>query len=405
MLPIARNNLSFSSSWKRAFVVTFVFVTLAFGLFWLDLFRGYKAEVTVLVVSKSETAVLAQNIAADMKELTQTLSFYERVLASSDLIDDDFEGYTPDKRKALWNETVSVKHEKGSGILVISAQGETPEKAKRLANETTKTLLAVTGFYYNVKTDVDVRIVDGPIVATTVAQPVAFGAISLLSSLIVTFLFFLFLNILPQFFRAERSDVPLAEMYAAPEKAYPEFAVGETVPWIDPKKFIPAKPNTLSFENSFPEKNEEISAMNIPEAAPPVSSAHQITPRSSRAAAAPANLPIAHTDIVFQAAEEVNEEAPVFPEVSPVAEPEIAEAAFEVQPVTPELPTESEEIIAPEIAPAVSDENFSKTQGEPLGFPTRGEHGIQAPAIPPQTNEPTIDEYKRRLNELLSGGK
>ena len=218
-------------------------------------------------------------------------------------------------------------------------------------------------------------------------------------------LFFLFLNILPQFFRAERSDVLLSEMYAAPEKAYPEFAIGETVPWIDPKKFIPAKPNTLSFENAFPEKNEEIPPMNIPEAASPAAGTHQITPRSSRAAAAPANLPIAHTDIVFQVAEEVSEEAPVFPEVPLAAETEFSEAASEDQSVAPELPLESEEIIAPEIAPAASDENFSKTQGEPLGFPTRGEHGIQAPATPPQVTEPTIDEYKRRLNELLSGGK
>jgi len=74
---------------------------------------------------------------------------------------------------------------------------------------------------------------------------------------------------------------------------------------------------------------------------------------------------------------------------------------------------------------------FSPIQGEPLGYPVRGEHVIvtntKVPAeaesaspttaesasmsaergepasAPLQRGEPTVDEYKRRLNKLLSG--
>lgn len=334
-----RNNFSVSSSWGRTFIVTLVFVTLASGLFWLDFFRSYRAEVTVLVVSKAGMSQSSQDVADNAAELARTLSFYERVLADNDLIDDAFEGYAPDKRKALWNETVSVKRQEGSGVLVVEARGETPEMAKRLVKQTAQSLFAVAGFYYNVKTDIDMRIIDGPFAAYVLVSPFLFGVTSILTSLSVTLLFFWLLRAAPGFVggRKERS-LPLDVSLPA-EKAYPEFALGETVPWLDPKKFIPAKPSGLSYVAHAP---------------------------------APANLPVADT-----AAQ------------SPLTD-EADEAAF---PFEFETPSEESEGI------------FSGQQGESLGFPVRGEHAIEASPAVPHADEPTSDEYKRRLNELLSGGK
>lgn len=328
MFHITLNKFFTSPSSKRAFIVTFVFVTFAASLFWLDFFRSYRAEIIVLVISKTETP--SQEIAENMAEVTRTLSFYERVLADNDLIDDDFEGYAPDKRKALWNKTFSAKRQAGSGALVLEARGNTPEKTKRLTKQTAQTLFSVAGIYYNVKTDVDMRIIDGPIVSYALAKPFFYGVTSILTGLIVTSFFFWALNVVSQFSAWQKTRT---------RETHPEFSVGETVPWIDPRKFIPAKPKELSFPS--------------------------LAPQYVAHAPAPANLPVAPEEALLPIANE-------------------QELPFEFE-------TPSQEF----------EDMFSNDQAESLSFPVRGEHSIQQP----KRDEPTSEEYKRRLNELLSGGK
>lgn len=377
MPHIVQNKFAFPASWTRAFAVTLFFVTLSAGLVWLDFFRSYSAEVTVLVVSRPTISQSGQDVAGNLVALTRTLSFYDRVLVDNDLIDDPFDGYAPDKRKEFWNDTVTVKKLDGGSVLGVRAVGNTPEEATLLAAQTAQTLFSVAGLYYNVKTDIDLRIIDGPLLRYVLVKPFLFGGVSLLSGFFVTALFFFLLNAIPGFIVGRKREFSLdeildehalAEKYAVPEKAYPEFSLGETVPWIDPRKFIPAKPKTLSFENMVQEVEKRTSSGGM-------------------RAPAPVNLPTAPSDM----------ELPVMDE---------AELPFEF-----ETPVEEPEAF------------FSSIQGEPLGFPVRGEHSIAPNTETPdqdesisserergepasaklQSGEPTADEYKRRLNELLSG--
>lgn len=307
---------------ERSFFVTLVFVTLAALLFWLDTFRAYQSEMQVLVITKVPTVAVDQ-VVENFAELSGTLSFYERLLENNDLIEDEFDGFAKDKRKALWNETVHVVRSEKSGVLVVTAQADTPEKAKRLAEETVKTLFVMGGFYYNIKTDIDLRIVDGPIGKTSVASPFLYAATSFGSAFGVTVLFFSLLSITPVLFTKRRRE------------QYPEFPIGASVPFIDPKKFVPARPTTLSFESSHEEQQMEEQSF------------------AQTKSAAPTNLPTLSDermlpgmdveDLPFQFEETHEEETPVVAEV-PVAEPV-------------------------------------------------------------KKGEPTIEEYKRRLNELLAGGR
>jgi hypothetical protein len=202
------------------------------------------------------------------------------------------------------------------------------------------------------------RIIDGPFAAYVLVSPFLFGATSILTGLSVTLLFFWLLSAAPGFIGGRKAKILSSDASAAAEKAYPEFALGETVPWLDPKKFIPARPSGLSFENAF----QETSTAPLTHASEYV--AH---------APAPANLPIA--DAAAQ---------------SPLTDEASEDAAF---PFEFETPAEEPQAI------------FSEEQGGSLGFPVRGEHAIETSPLAPQTSEPTSDEYKRRLNELLSGGK
>lgn len=370
MLHFVRSKFFLPASWNRVFIVTLVFVTLASGLFWLDFFRQYRAEVTIFAIVRPGISQSGTNVAENLAGLTRTLSFYDRMLSNNDLIDDAFDGSTPDKRKELWNKKVSVRKQGDSGVLVIQATGDTPEAAKLFAVETAQTLFSVAGFYYNVKTDIDLRIIDGPLVSYVLVKPFLFATASLLTGISVTVLFFLFLNAVPGFIgpaslltrqggdrkRSISLDEVLEKHNALLEK-HPastnpslEFFTGEAIPWIDPKKFIPTKPVALSFEN--------------------VSRGMARDTSSGMRAPAPANLPVASGEMNL----------PVMDETV--------------------LPFEFEALLEE------SEAALSQNQGEFSGVPAPDEYGAptEISELASPQGEPTADEYKRRLNTLLSGG-
>lgn len=349
-MPLSATNKSFflHSAWKRSFFVTLFFVTLASCLFWLDTFRGYEAEVRVLVIGKSPSTSTDQ-VVENFAELTSNLSFYERVLEGNDLIDDAFEGQTKDRRKALWNEAVVVKQSEKSGVLVITARQSTNEASKRLAEETVKTLFSLVPFYYNVKTDVDLRVVDEVIVAPVLLRPIQYVLVSVGSACGVTIVFFWILSVTPFFFRERGAKKSPRPVFAQDEKEHQEFALGASVPYIDPQKFIPARP-AMTFESSHEEQQirQEILAPIV--------------------------------------GKETHVEGPVWNErMLPGMDVE-------------SLPFEFEETF-PEDDQKEQEEVREKEEGVPAVIQ---EEQHQQP-IP--TGEPTVEEYKRRLNELLAGGK
>ena len=337
-----------NSPWKRSFFVTLVFVTLAAGLFWLDSFRTYQADVTVLIIGKSQ-AVAVSPVAESFVDLSHNLSFYERLLSEHDLIDDDFAGLTKDERKASWNAAVAVKHTSAGGTLTVTATKETPEKAKLLAEATTQTLFSAAGLYYDIKNDIDMRVVDGAIIKTTLKNPVRFFAASAASGLLVTSIFFWLLFILPTFFGKKRVVVnrvvvetePIRDL--APKVESPSI-IGESVPYIDPRKFIPTRPTTLTFSSPAETASAE---KKMPQA----------TFENTAKAAAPANLPVApaHRDLPIMT---------------------MADLPFQFE----ERLDEKDEAVEEKTVKPV-EEFVSKSL------------------------EPTVEEYKRRLNELLAGGK
>lgn len=336
--PRVANFIPIHASWRRSFFVALCFVTLASLLFWLDSFRVYQSELRILVIPKTSTVAIDQ-VVENFAELSRNLSFYERVLAGNDLIDDHFEGYTKDERKAGWNKMVTVTRSAQSGVLVVSATEASPEAAKRLSEETGKALFAVASFYYNVKTDIDLRIVDEPIVKTTVATPVLYGVTSFGSALLLTTVFFVLLSALPALFgRRDRNRT--------------DFPVGASVPYIDPQKFVPARP-AMSFE----------STTNHREAEPVVT--------------APSEKPGANERLL--------------PGMD-------AELPFEFETSFPDDESETELTDLPVMNGFVE----SGVESAPVALPIKQDE-IKKEEV--KKEEPTIEEYKRRLNELLSGGK
>lgn len=339
-----RNNVSFlQTSWGRSFIVTLVFVTLASGLFWLEAFRGYEAETDVLVIGRS-ASIDGAEAAADLAELMKTLAFYDRMLAENDMIGDRFAGQTSARRKTLWNETIAVSQNGTSGMFSVRVRSDDPETARLLARQAVRTLASAAGFYYDVRADIDLRIVDGPIVTAGVRHPFAYAAASLGTALALTAVFFFILRSVPAILARRESGETWSISGNEHRQERPAYSIGETVPFIDPRKFIPEKPVALSYDTPRTEEKK------------------QDVPRTTHAKApAPDNLP-------------VGEAVPNLP----VADEESLPFQFE----EPEAPEE-------EVFPAPDEQAAAEDQ-----------HPTQK-----KTGEPTVEDYKRRLNELLAGGK
>lgn len=343
--------VSWLGPWKGAFFVTLFFVVLASFLFWLDFFRAYETEVRILAAGRTPNSL---HVPANLRELLGTLSFYDRVLSGSEDLEDSARGQSPLERRAEWQKRTKVKIEPESDVLVVSVRGNTLETSRLWATETTQTLLGAASFYYDIRSEVDLRIIDGPFTKRFVEAPVWYFFASLGSGALLSVLFFGLLRLVPNLYAVLQKG-------PGKQRAFPDlkigeeplagYHVGESVPLIDPKKFLPSRPRTLRFEEQHEDRRASVSAASI---------------RSPKASAPP-NLPVATR-----------------------AEPGEMAGSF------PEEPT------APENLPfADSDFTFSEKNDDASEFSVP--EPLAGPKVP-ETAEPTAEEYKARLNKLLKNG-
>lgn len=338
--------------WKGAAVVTLFFVTLASFLFWLDFFRAYETEVRILVINRQ--AETPRDITGNLAEIGGTLDFYERLLAREDTLTDPSGGLAPDERKAAWRSKVTVKKVGETDTLALQARDVSLEASRAWARGSTETLFAVAAFYYNIRTDADLRIIDGPFTKRVVERPTLYILASVASGLFLTILFFFLLRIFPIFFDALRRRAHKkhrGKERERNEEETPAYHIGESVPLIDPKKFLPSRPQRLHFEELHGETHENFRK--------PLG--------MGATAGAPANLPVA-----------------------PAPETERRAAFSEPEPVPENLPF------------ADSDFTFSE-DARPASNPQESGETAAGPEVP-QVSEPSMEEYKARLNKLLANG-
>ncbi|EKE18945.1 MAG: hypothetical protein ACD_9C00189G0003 [uncultured bacterium] len=140
-------------------------LSAVFFLLLSELFKTYKSDISILVNLKSEIAVKQeQNILNSIMELPTTLSFYDRMLEANSDIRDVSEGLSSRQRKDVWNDMISLQRSNDEALvfkLSISAKQE--NDAKQLSSKAARTLFDTIALYYDVKNDVDLRIIDGPI--------------------------------------------------------------------------------------------------------------------------------------------------------------------------------------------------------------------------------------------------
>lgn len=180
--------------------------------------KAYQSEIKILILPRS--AVLAgtiDQIIENAQEIPRSLSFYDKLVELNPDIEDGSFNMSDQKRKDAWNSRIEIKRIGRSGIISISALSNDQAQAETISNQVAKDLATVMGKYYNAETDLDMRVIDGPIVyLISQAKIINWVLISLLIGLFFSLFIFLTAGIFskkvfaPE--TAEKSTLSLANL-------------------------------------------------------------------------------------------------------------------------------------------------------------------------------------------------
>ncbi len=145
-------------------IIIFAAIFLFIFLFFINKNKTYESETIALFLPKNETT--ARNLDStigNFKQILLSLAFNDRLSDGSDALEPGLE--LPNyKRKEFWNSKVAVEQLKKSGAVSIKNFDASSGLAQELNIDTIESLIAIAGNYYNIKTDLGIRIIDGPIV-------------------------------------------------------------------------------------------------------------------------------------------------------------------------------------------------------------------------------------------------
>ncbi len=399
----ARGNISgppnmLPNLFRQSFWAVFVPLLLAAGLFWMDELRGYRGEMSLLVLPKAElTQGAAANLAALARETSFAAAVYEGV---AEKIENPFVGKTPAERKAIWKKAVEVRVVGTSDVIRITSLGSDQDEALTLSKAVATELVRTASRYYNQKTDLDIRIVTDPVAIPSLSAWPRFTLYIIGTALFFTVLFFIVYALIERIF---------------PKRSTPQAGNGEYV--ISPETFKPRKPAYWGRgdDQSFPAEIEVSAAEPIREVEAPE------TPIVQQSAAVYDEEPVIENEEIAEPMVAPEE----WPADLPIEEP-VIEETFTPEEYQPSYEAEraglDEDVASGYVAHAAAPDNLPIIEG-PI-TPLQGAQSrlmkadidataeayaaMTEPVLPeepakPQTHEPTPEEYRRRLNELLSG--
>lgn len=169
----------------RYFFLLFVVFFLTSLIVLFELFRSYRAEAELFVSSKSP-AISAESVAATLARVPLTLSFYDRLLVDHSNISDPWIGKESVSRKNSWLQIASSERYPETSIIHFSMVGDRSTETKALLDASLETLYGFSGRLYDREHEADIRLFEETIVQPFVRSPwtlfVFSGSIALILS-------------------------------------------------------------------------------------------------------------------------------------------------------------------------------------------------------------------------------
>ncbi len=263
----------------KKFYIFFLIATAMVFLFLINFERTYQSQTEILVIFKSEKASEnADIILENLTILPGSLSFYDRVIQDEEDTKNEAVSELPDyKRKDYWNEIVEIERVGKSSVLQFIAKSDDSYTAEILSTQAVKSLIGVIGAYYDIRNDIDIRIIEGPITKSSFSSSYIYTFLkSLLVGFFLAFILYYFLFLFEENKQKEKSKTKLAWTYR------------------DTQKGTPAR-NDVATSGEHSDAGGEIKKVKKPTLI-----TEEYIPIFSKKATAPDNLPIAEDIPVFE---------------------------------------------------------------------------------------------------------
>ena len=224
------------------FIMVALIISMVSFLLLLESHKKYTSEISIIFVPKSEIAAEdAEQIIGNMEVIPTKKFFYKRLSYYDESI----------KNKIRRLSDIEVKSEKNSSIIKISASSKTQEDSISVSRTTAKTLFNIMGFYYDIKKDVDFRIIEGPITNTATINWFFSLVYSLLAGVLSFFVINLIFQNIPSYSKGEMKE-KTEEFFGIfkKTKAKPEITEEEV---YEIKAKTPTAPVSTEKKSSAPE--------------------------------------------------------------------------------------------------------------------------------------------------------
>jgi hypothetical protein len=132
--------------------------------------QAFKTEIDILLLPKNEkTAQSFSQTVESIKQLPLSLSFYDKMLEANKDIKDGAIGEMDYKRKEFWNKKINAQRIDESGVIRFEIFDKDRWQSEIIAFQLKNDIFFLISKYYNIKTDLEPRLIDGPITGSAVS--------------------------------------------------------------------------------------------------------------------------------------------------------------------------------------------------------------------------------------------
>jgi len=145
-------------------IAAIIIFSVAVFLFMLNVKKTFETETDIMIIGKSPA--IADNIdpvIGTIGRIAGSSYFYSQIADMTGGIDGIDSGMSQYDQRKLWDEAVKVKKIKGSYAFSITNYDQNRSVSEDLNNATVKNLVLSIGKYYDIRSEIDLRIIDGPI--------------------------------------------------------------------------------------------------------------------------------------------------------------------------------------------------------------------------------------------------
>jgi capsular polysaccharide biosynthesis protein len=252
-------------------------------LFLLNASKKYQSRISFIFIPKSEkTALISNQIIENLVIVPKKLSFYNKLTSENEEIKESFPNFSD------YQKNIEALREKDSSIVNIYVIHKDPEKSKDFARTSAFALFNVFSHYYDIKNDIDLRIIDGPNARTDYGNVLILVLTSLAIGAVLSFFINFILDSVFGYFQRKRAIIAEIPKFDFSKLRFPSVTKKTEEKETEEKKAGTQEiKNPTKQESKKPEPEEAVqpAPKNIPTSV-----------TSEKKSSAPENLPFIDED-------------------------------------------------------------------------------------------------------------